>query len=61
MGGDLSETVESDCPLCSGDVPADFVETIASASAIICDEMSPDAFREWFMDEIRDPDAVSAQ
>lgn len=45
------------CPLCSGDVPADFVETIASASAMIGDEMSPDAFREWLMYEARNPDA----
>jgi hypothetical protein len=36
--------------------PCDFVETITSASAAIGTEMSPDAFREWLMDETRDPD-----
>lgn len=46
-----SEIAEPDCPLCVGDHPADFVETITSASTAIGDEMSPDAFREWLMDE----------
>lgn len=44
------------CLLCSGYYPVEFVETITSASAMIGDEMSPGAFREWLMDEVRDPD-----
>jgi hypothetical protein len=43
------------CLLCSRDYPAEFVETITSASAAIGDEMSPEAFREWLMDDTRDP------
>lgn len=46
-----------DCPLCSGDVPADFVETITSASATTGTEMSPEAFRKWLMDEARHPES----
>lgn len=46
-----------DCPLCSGDVPADFVETITSASATTGTEMSPEAFRTWLRDETCDPES----
>lgn len=45
------------CLLCSGDYPAEFVETITSASATTGTEMSPEAFREWLMDDTRDPNA----
>ena len=50
-----SESGVKHCSLCSGDYPADFVETITSASESIGTEMSPDAFRTWLMDEARDP------
>ena len=50
------EIAEPDCPLCSGDVPADFVEAITTASAAIGAEMSPEAFREWLMEEVRNPE-----
>lgn len=53
MDGDPCEIAEPDCPLCTGDVPAEFVETITSASAAIGVEMGPDAFREWLKDEAR--------
>lgn len=53
MGRYNGEIAEPDCQLCSGDLPADFVETITSASAMIGDEMSPDAFRAWLNDEAR--------
>lgn len=39
------------CLLCSGDYPAEFVETITSALTAIGVEMSLDAFREWLMDQ----------
>lgn len=45
------------CVFCSGDYPADFIETITSASATISTEMSPEAFREWLMGETRDPES----
>ena len=45
------------CLLCSGDYPVEFVEAITSASAAIGAEMSPEAFREWLMDETSEPDA----
>lgn len=55
MGRECREGIEPDCPLCSGDYPAEFADTITSTSAAIGVEMSPDAFREWLEDEARLP------
>lgn len=55
MGRECREGIEPDCLLCSGDNLAEFVKTITSASATASVRMSPDAFREWLMDEARDP------
>lgn len=44
------------CTLCSGDYPADFVESITSASATIGARVRAAAFRKWLMEEMRDPD-----
>lgn len=50
-----SEIRPEHCAICSGDYPAEFIESITSASASIGTEMSPDAFREWLMDDTRGP------
>lgn len=56
MGRECREGIEPDCLLCSGDYPAEFIETITSSSATIGIEMSPEAFREWLMEEVRNPE-----
>lgn len=53
--GDASGIVR--CPLCSGDITVDFVETMISASTAVSDEMSPEVFREWLKDEARLPES----
>lgn len=54
MSSDFNQSGHADCPLCAGEVSKDFVETITAASASIGAEMTPDAFREWLMDESRE-------
>lgn len=50
-----SESRPEHCAFCSDDYPSEFVETITSASATIGNEMSPEAFRDWLMDDTCDP------
>lgn len=51
MGRECREGIEPDCLLCSGNYPAEFVTNIISASATATVRMSPEAFREWLMEE----------
>lgn len=44
-------------PVCCGQLSPELVKTITSASEAIGAEMSPDTFREWLMDDTRDPNA----
>lgn len=52
----IGEKGVNQCPVCSGQLSPVSVKTITSASATTCVRMNPGSFREWLMDEVRDPD-----
>ena len=52
----IGEKGVGQCPVCCGQFSPEFVKTITSASATTSVRMSPGSFREWLMDEVRDPD-----
>lgn len=58
MPSDFNQSGHADCPLCAGEVSADFAKTIAAAAAAATTsaEMTPSAFQAWLYDEARKSD-----